>query len=144
MLMCWVIKVSELTGETNLQTLLASMSPTLDDTDWVFAVVGEEDAVRLTPHAIASFREAEGLTLVLPQAAADDLKRVSAPMKRITLEVHSSLEAVGLTAAVASALAEEGISANVVAAYYHDHIFVPKSSADRALAVLQALTTSTD
>ena len=131
-----------MTGETNLKVLLTSMSPTLVDTDWVFAVVGEEDAVRLTPHAIASFREAEGLTLVLPQAVADDLKRVSAPMKRITLEVHSSLEAVGLTAAVTSALAEEGISANVVAAYYHDHIFVPKASAGRAVAVLQALTTS--
>ena len=135
--------MSEVTGETNLKALLTSMSPTLVDTDWVFAVVGEEDAVRLTPNAIASFREAEGLTLVLPQAAADDLKNVSAPMSRITLEVHSSLEAVGLTAAVAGALAEAGISANVVAAYYHDHIFVPKASADRALAVLQALTTST-
>ena len=144
MLMCWVIKVNAVTGETELKRLLAIMSPSLDDTDWVFAVVGEEGAVRLTPHAIASFCEAEGLTLVLPQAAADDLKRVSAPMKRITLEVHSSLEAVGLTAAVASALAEEGISANVVAAYYHDHIFVPKASADCALAVLQALTTSPD
>ena len=131
-----------MTGETNLKVLLTSMSPTLVDTDWVFAVVGEEDAVRLTPHAIASFREAEGLTLVLPQAVADDLKRVSAPMKRITLEVHSGLEAVGLAAAVTSALAEEGISANVVAAYYHDHIFVPKASAGRAVAVLQALTTS--
>ena len=141
-LMRWVIKVSELTGETNLQTLLASMSPKLDGTEWVFAVVGEEDAIPLRPLAIASFREAEGLTLVLPQAATDDLKNVSAPMSRITLEVHSSLEAVGLTAAVAGALAEEGICANVIAAYYHDHIFVPKSSADRALAVLEALTTS--
>ena len=136
------IGVNEVAGEKELKTLLASMSPSLDDTDWVFAVVGEEDAVRLTPHAIASFREVEGLTLVLPQAAADDLKNVSAPMSRITLEVHSSLEAVGLTAAIAGALAEEVISANVVAAYYHDHIFVPKASADRALAVLQALTTS--
>ena len=143
MLMCWVTKVNAVTGETELKRLLASMSPTLDDTDWVFAVVGEENAVRLTPHAIASFREAEGLSLVLPQAAADDLKNVSAPMSRITLEVHSSLEAVGLTAAVAGALAEEGISANVVAAYYHDHIFVPKASAGLALAVLRALSTST-
>ena len=142
--MRWVIKVSEVTGETNLKALLTSMSPTLDDTHWVFAVVGEEDAVRLTPHAIASFREAEGLTLVLPQAAAGDLKNVSAPMSRITLQVHSSLEAVGLTAAVAGALAEEGISANVIAAYYHDHIFVPKASADHASAVLQALSAPTD
>lgn len=138
------IGVNEVAGEKELKTLLASMSPSLDDTDWVFAVVGEEDAVRLTPHAIASFREAEGLSLVVSQAVADDLKNVSAPMSRITLEVHSSLEAVGLTAAVTSTLAEEGISANVVAAYYHDHIFVHKASADRALAVLKALSTSTD
>ena len=130
-------------GETNLKALLASMAPQLDDTDWVFAVVGEEDAVPLTPRAIATFREAKGRTLVLPQSAADGLENVSAPMSKITLQVHSSLEAVGLTAAVAGALAEEGISANVIAAYYHDHIFVPKSSADRALAGLQALTTST-
>ena len=130
-------------GETNLKALLASMAPQLDDTDWVFAVVGEEDAVPLTPRAIATFREAKGRTLVLPQSAADGLENVSAPMSKITLQVHSSLEAVGLTAAVAGALAEEGISANVIAAYYHDHIFVPKSSADRALAVLRALTTST-
>ncbi|EHQ56945.1 hypothetical protein OMB55_00006650 [gamma proteobacterium HIMB55] len=120
------------------------MAPQLDDTEWVFAEVGEEDAIPLTPLAIATFREAEGLTLVLPQSAVDRLENVSAPMSRITLEVHSSLEAVGLTAAVAGALAEEGISANVIAAYYHDHIFVPKASADRALAVLQALSTSTD
>ncbi len=141
--MRWVIKVNAVTGETNLKTLLASMSPTLDDTEWVFATVQGEDKAVLTPHAIATFREAEGLTLVLPQAAADDLESVSAPMKRIILEVHSSLEAVGLTAAVAGALAEEGISANVIAAYYHDHIFVPEASADRALAVLQALSAPT-
>ena len=142
--MCAKIEVNEVTGKTNLQTLLASMSPKLDDSAWVFAVVGEEDAIPLTPLAIASFREVEGLTLVLPQAAADGLKDVSAPMSRITLEVHSSLEAVGLTAAVAGTLAEEGISANVVAAFYHDHIFVPKVSAERALAVLEALSTSAD
>ena len=133
-----------MTGETNLQTLLASMSPRLDDTAWVFATVDEEEAGPFIVPAIASFREAEGLTLVLPQPTTNDLKNMSAPMSRITLEVHSSLEAVGLTAAVAGALAKEGISSNVIAAYYHDHIFVPKASADRALAILQALTTSTD
>ena len=120
------------------------MSPRLDDTGWVFAKVDEEEAVRFSASAIASFREAEGLTLVLPQSASDDLDNVSAPMSRITLEVHSSLEAVGLTAAVAGVLAEEGISANVIAAYYHDHVFVPKASADRALAVLKGLSTSTN
>ena len=60
----------------------------------------------------------------------------------ITLTIHSSLEAVGLTAAVSSALTEANISCNVVAAYYHDHIFVPIADADRAMNVLLALTDS--
>ena len=134
---------SEMTGETDLATLLASLSPRRDDTEWVFATVQKADATLLSPHAIASFREEEGLTLVLPQSETGDLDHVSAPMIRIILEVHSSLEAVGLTAAVAGALASKGISANVVAAYYHDHIFVPKASAEKALAILQALSTPT-
>ncbi len=134
---------SEMTGETDLATLLASLSPRRDDTEWVFATVQKVDATLLSPHAIASFREEEGLTLVLPQSETGDLDHVSAPMIRIILEVHSSLEAVGLTAAVAGALASKGISANVVAAYYHDHIFVPKASAEKALAILQALSTPT-
>lgn len=134
---------SEMTGETDLATLLASLSPRRDDTEWVFATVQKADATLLSPHAIASFREEEGLTLVLPQSETGDLDHVSAPMIRIILEVHSSLEAVGLTAAVAGALASKGISANIVAAYYHDHIFVPKASAEKALAILQALSTPT-
>ena len=134
---------SEMTGETDLATLLASLSPRRDDTEWVFATVQKADATLLSPHAIASFHEEEGLTLVLPQSETSDLDHVSAPLIRIILEVHSSLEAVGLTAAVAGALAFEGISANVVAAYYHDHIFVPKASAKKALAILQALSTPT-
>jgi hypothetical protein len=58
----------------------------------------------------------------------------------ISLDVHSSLEAVGLTAAFATALGNEGISANVIAAYYHDHIFVPTADAERAVAALKALS----
>lgn len=134
---------SEMTGETDLATLLSSLSPRRDDTEWVFATVQKVDATLLSPHAIASFREEEVLTLVLPQSETGDLDHVSAPMIRIILEVYSSLEAVGLTAAVADALASEGISANVVAAYYHDRIFVPKASVGKALAILQALSTPT-
>ena len=61
-------------------------------------------------------------------------------MTWITLDVHSSLEAVGLTAAVSAALAEENISCNVVAAYYHDHLFVPVADAERAMETLMRLT----
>jgi uncharacterized protein len=84
------------------------------------------------------FREQEGLTLVLQKEQADALQlSYSFVTAWITLTVHSSLEAVGLTAAFATALAEENISCNVVAAYYHDHIFVAKPDAARAIAVLE-------
>ena len=61
-------------------------------------------------------------------------------MVKITLQVYSDLEGVGLTAAVATALAEEGIPCNVVAALHHDHLFVPETQGQRALACLQALS----
>ena len=137
-----------MTGETDLPRLLMAMSPMLDDTEWVFAVVTESKLEECLPQAIASFREQEGVTLVLPTDSIGVSKglfeHVSAPMARITLQVHSSLHAVGLTAAVANALAERGISTNVVAAYFHDHIFVPVSARFRALDCLNALASSHD
>jgi hypothetical protein len=60
--------------------------------------------------------------------------------KCIALEVHSSLEAVGLTAAVIKKLTEKDISANVIAAYYHDYIFVQAEKADTALSALEELS----
>ncbi len=81
------------------------------------------------------------MTLILPaEAAAESGLAASAPMRMITLTVHSSLEAVGLTAAVSAALAQEKISANVVAAFHHDHIFVPSRDAERTVLVLKSLT----
>jgi uncharacterized protein len=58
----------------------------------------------------------------------------------ITLTVHSSLEAVGLTATFSKALAENNISCNVVAAYYHDHIFVDAKDAAKAMKILHILS----
>ena len=80
--------------------------------------------------AFALIREAEGVTII----------RQGSGWARITLAVHSSLDAVGLTAAVAGVLAERGISANMVAAFHHDHLFVPWSRRAEALAALQALS----
>jgi len=128
-------------GVTGLADLLASMNPELSAEEVVFcsfrhASVREE----LLRSASGFFREREGITLILGRAEAE---RYGVPfhvtLRPITLTVHSSLEAVGFTAAVASRLAAHGISANVVAAYYHDHIFVPASEAERALQILQAL-----
>ena len=124
-------------GETNLTKLLESMSPKLMSGEYVFcSVQGEyQDFHQLAP--LASYREEEGLTLLLTKEAAmaNNLPFESV-FRGITLMVHSSLDAVGLTAAVSTKLAEKGISANVIAAYYHDHIFV---QTDKAALAMDAL-----
>lgn len=125
----------------DLHQLLAGMEPELRDGEFVFCTVANGnivDLARLDPLGI--FREAEGLTLILRRETAKQEGLAGAALMRlITLTVHSSLEAVGLTAAFSARLAREGIAANVVAAFHHDHIFVPAADADRALAALKAL-----
>lgn len=125
-------------GETNLDTLLASMSPQVLEHEYVFCSIAGAaygDFRELNP--LAAFAEAEGLTLVVPRPLADKQGLgYESVFKGITLTVHSSLDAVGLTAAVAGKLAEHGISANVIAAYYHDHIFVQAGRIEQALAAL--------
>ena len=113
--------------------MIEGMAPSLRPESFVF-VTGAAEA--MISGAIAMLREDEGLSLIVPaEGAPPDLPR----MRMITLQVHSALEGVGLTAAVAAALAEHDIAANVVAAYHHDHVFVPETQADAALAVLRAL-----
>ena len=128
-------------GEHSLTALLAGMQPELQAGEFVFChrpAASLADHVALNPLGV--FVEDEGLTLILPRAVAEgtglDFNGV---FRQITLRVHSSLQAVGLTAAVAGRLTECGISANVVAACFHDHIFVPAERADEALQVLTAL-----
>jgi len=131
-----------MSGITDLSTLLRGLEPALADGEFVYATVPAErlqDVLPLKP--IGLFFEAEGLTLILPkQAAVEAGLAASAPLRCITMMVHTSLEAIGLTAAMATALTREGISANVVAAYHHDHIFVPAADADRAVKTIRALS----
>lgn len=116
------------------------MNPSLQPGVYVFVSVPEDFEFPASQDIVGAFREAEGLSLILTQEAADRKNlNYSGLFARITLEVHSSLEAVGLTAAVSTALAQAGISANVVAAYHHDHIFVPSHAAGKALEILKAL-----
>lgn len=129
-------------GETNLETLLASMSPRLIDGEFVFCSFADArygDHLEFEP--IAAIAETEGLTLVIPKSIADrhNLAYESA-YRAITLQVHSSLDAVGLTAAFSTRLSEHGISANVLAGYYHDHIFVQQEQAEAAVAALLELS----
>jgi hypothetical protein len=127
-----------MSGITDLEQLLASMEPSLVDGEFVFCTVKGSLAEYLMLDILGSFKEQEGLTLILPKLQAEQAELdYEGVFRMITLNVHSSLEAVGLTAAVSNKLAERNISANVVAAYYHDHIFVQSSKADAALAALK-------
>jgi len=130
-----------MTGETDLNTLIAQMRPMLDPDPYVFCTFATKTTVELAEYdPIGLFSETEGLTAILPVERARELGLGDAEwFRRITLTVHSSLEAVGLTAAVAAALTEKGISANVVAAFFHDHVFVPEERAEEALEALRDL-----
>ena len=130
-----------MSGEKDLQKLLANMQPELLEQEYVFVSFpqGEYgDGAHLEP--VAMFQEKEGMTLIIPeQSARDNNQSVEATFRCISLKVHSSLEAVGLTAAISKVLAEAGISANVVAAYYHDHVFVPSEDAEKAVSLLSGI-----
>ncbi|MEA5449841.1 ACT domain-containing protein [Leptolyngbya sp. CCNP1308] len=130
-------------GETDLTQLLKTMQPVLREGEYVFCTL--PDATQCPPHLdpVGYFKEDEGLTLMLPKSQADTAGLpYTAVFALITLTVHSSLEAVGFMAAIATHLASHGISVNPVSAFYHDHLFVPTKDAERAMALLQSLTDS--
>ena len=120
-------------GERDLERLLATMAPELRDGEYVFVTLDGPPP----GEPVASIREPEGMSYVLERSIADarglPYDFVAA---WIMLTVHSALEAVGLTAAVATRLAQQGISCNVVAGAHHDHLFVPAERAHDALAAL--------
>ena len=129
-------------GGRDLRLLLAGMEPRLLPEEFVFCTApdGENEALADLP-ALATFREEEGLSLVLERTIAESRGfPYGLVMRCISLTVHSALDAVGLTAAISSRLARQGISANVVAAYFHDHVFVPAERAEDALKALRELS----
>ncbi|MEL6451671.1 MAG: ACT domain-containing protein [Pseudomonadota bacterium] len=122
---------------TETTAMIAGMTPTLQPGRWIYCTTTEAQPV--PADAFAMMREAEGTTLILPaDTAAAHGFATDLAMRRVTLNVYSDLEGVGLTAAVAAALTEAGISCNVVAAYHHDHVFVPEADAARAMEALVA------
>jgi uncharacterized protein len=127
-------------GERDLETLLRSADPEVRPGSFVFVVVRDEALLdQLDPEA--TIRESEGLTAVVRRERADALGVPYDYLAAwITLRVHSALDAVGLTAAVSSALARAGISCNVIAGYHHDHLLVPADRAADALEVLSGLS----
>ncbi|MEV0321546.1 ACT domain-containing protein [Streptomyces sp. NPDC050658] len=129
-----------MSGETDLKTLLSGMRPQLNPGRYVFTVA----TGRTVPDGVepvVTVLEAEGLTLVVRQEEADN---AGLPYDYvagwITLRVHSALEAVGLTAAIATELAGADLSCNVVAGFHHDHLFVPHERAQEAVRLLEAMS----
>jgi hypothetical protein len=125
-------------GENDLVRLLGGMRPRLNPGRYVFTTVPGGPPQGVSP--VVTVAEEEGTTLVLRQAEAD---AAGLPYDYIagwiTLRVHSALDAVGLTAALAAELARAGLSCNVVAGFHHDHLFVPEERAAEAVALLEAL-----
>ncbi|WP_371193093.1 ACT domain-containing protein [Glaciecola sp. SC05] len=130
-----------MSGEKNLKKLIASMTPILTENEYVFGTLDAYSAeVLAVLNPISTFQEKEGLTVVVQKEIAEAHNLAfSGVFRCITLRVHSSLDAVGLTAAVATKLTQANISANVIAAYYHDHVFIASTDAETALSKLKEL-----
>lgn len=127
-----------MSGEHDLDILISSMEPVRRDGRFVFVAVSSVRAMSLP--SVATVHESEGVTAVLLQDDADERHlRYDVVCGWITLQVHSALDAIGLTAAISTALAGAGISANVLAGHYHDHLLVPIDDVDRAIQVLRDL-----
>ncbi len=132
----------KMSGEKDLAVLLQKMEPVLNAGEYVFCTVEALGEIPDIEKVLFFFREHEAVTIVLEKAIADEWNMVYTYISSwITLTIHSSLEAVGLTAAFANALKNENISCNVVAAYFHDHLFIAKEDADKAMKTLSALKT---
>ena len=117
------------------------MQPVLDPKHWVFVSLPWEQASSSLEDAAGWVREEEGVTLILAQQAADRAGLSYQNLfQRITLQVHSSLVAVGLLAEITRALAEADIASNVISGYYHDHLYVPAGKGAEALGILQELS----
>ena len=126
-------------GRTDLGGLLRQMRPTLDPERYVFATTRDGGLAARAP-ALARIEEAEGTTLILRPADAEAAGLAGEfPCRRITLAIHSSLDAVGFLAAILPELSARGIGVNPVAGFYHDHLFVPEDRAEDALRILVAL-----
>lgn len=125
------------TGGRNLANLIASMQPTLQPHTYVFAKTQNQALVNKAA-ALMTFQESEATTLILLQTEAEQLGiDHEFPCKQITLNVHSSLEAVGFIAKIATHLSKYGMGVNPVSGFYHDHLFIAEHQADKAM---QALT----
>lgn len=129
-----------MSGEVDLTQLVQGMTPKLNSGEYVFVTVKDPSGISRRD-MICEFKEKEGTSLVLEKSKADEFNLAYHFIASwITLQIHSSLEAVGLTALFSTELASHNISCNVIAGYYHDHIFVDKKDSKKAIKVLTNLS----
>lgn len=129
-----------MSGETNLNTLIKSMSAKLHDGVFVFVTIPPDQTMpEVAPRMV--FQEIEGTTLILlrTEAEAHSLP-FEFPCRMITLNIHSSLEAVGFMARIATELAKHNMGVNPVSGFFHDHIFVPEGREQDAIDALERLS----
>ncbi len=127
-------------GEKRLSKLIDGLTPKLNEGEYVFSTIKDISKIDRNK-TICEFKENEGVTVVIEKKSADALNLdYDYIASWITLRIHSSLEAVGLTALFSSQLAKHNISCNVIAGYFHDHIFVDKKDAEKAMKVLVNLS----
>ena len=121
--------------------MISGMTPIVQPGNFVFITTDDPALVAsLSYEAISTFKEDEGLSMLIPvELAEKSMLNVDHPMRCITLNVFSSLEGVGLTAAVSKALGDNGIPCNMIAAFHHDHVFVPSQMCDQAQGILTSL-----
>jgi len=129
-----------MSGETSLDALLKTMTPELQPGIYVFVTLQDGQTPNdIKPRMI--FQEPQGTTLILQRSEAQDAGLAyEFPCRMITLAVHSSLEAVGFMARIASALAKHDMGVNPVSGFFHDHLFVPEGREDDAMQVLRDMS----
>lgn len=147
-------QTSGTSGQTSLQTLLSTLTLILHEPTYVFLTIPSSSPSQQPPNnstpsstlnlpvplsdILLLFHEPEGITLVITQSDADSRNLAyEYPCRMITCNVHSSLEAVGFMAVLATRLAEAGMSVNPVSGFFHDHLFVPVEKAEEAVRVLE-------
>lgn len=127
-------------GVTNLTELIKGMTPKLNKGEYVFSTIKDFKQIKAID-TICTFKEKEGISVIIKRKKADKLKlKYDFVAAWITLSIHSSLEAVGLTAIFSNELAKKNISCNVISGYFHDHIFVDKKDAKKAMKLLKNLS----
>lgn len=131
-------------GQTDLKKILESIDPYLVDESFIFMTTDQSlSSISNTLNPIASFKENEGLSIVITQATADkNAITYDSVFSCISLGVHSSLESYGLISTISRELTQNNISTNVFSGYYHDHIFVQSGKADKALEIISKIGSS--